>query len=71
MSRSVAEMQDGTQLDDDPKSEAGKRPAPCRKPRRLRVDTRPVTAHDFAYIVEPLTAVCTAAIETGNPVIWC
>ena len=23
------------------------------------------------YIVEPLTELCEAAIETGNPIRWC
>ncbi|MEV2275489.1 hypothetical protein AB0I72_07870 [Nocardiopsis sp. NPDC049922] len=40
-------------------------------PRRLRVDTVRRTPQEFAHIVQPLTAVCEASVETGNPVIWC
>ncbi|GAA2605281.1 hypothetical protein SMC26_11100 [Actinomadura fulvescens] len=42
-----------------------------RYPRRLQVVSAPVTAADFAYILEPLEAVFRASIETGNPVQWC
>ena len=50
----------GVDLDDD-----------RRFPRSLEVVTRPVTAEDYDYILEPLTTVCQAAVETGNPVVWC
>ncbi|WP_239127012.1 tyrosine-type recombinase/integrase [Asanoa siamensis] len=43
--RATAEMEDGTQLDDDPKSEAGKRPITL--PRALRVD---IEAHLHNYV---------------------
>ncbi|WP_433657847.1 hypothetical protein ACQPW1_39160 [Nocardia sp. CA-128927] len=40
-------------------------------PHRMRVDTRPVGADRFDYIIEPLTKVLQAAVDTGNPVVWC
>ncbi len=44
---------------------------PARYPRHLRVAARPQKARDFAAIVQALDEVLHAAIETGNPVIWC
>jgi hypothetical protein len=44
---------------------------PARYPRHLRVAAKPQTARDFAAIVQALDEVLHAAIETGNPVIWC
>lgn len=43
MRRATAEMEDGTQIDDDPKSEAGKRPISL--PRGLRADIELHLAH--------------------------
>jgi hypothetical protein len=40
-------------------------------PERLEVVTRPVNAPDLAFVVGPLSTVCRAAVETGNPVVWC
>lgn len=40
-------------------------------PRRLRVQNSPVTPDQFAYILNPLTRVLQASVETGNPVVWC
>lgn len=44
---------------------------PARYARHLRVAAKPQTARDFAAIVQALDEVLHAAIETGNPVIWC
>jgi hypothetical protein len=41
-----------------------------RYPTELRVVTESVTAASFAYILEPLTTVFSAAVEIGNPVMW-
>lgn len=40
-------------------------------PCALRIEERQQTPADFAYILEPLTRIFQAAIETGNPVRWC
>jgi hypothetical protein len=40
-------------------------------PCALRVEERQQTPDDFAYILEPLTRIFQAAIETDNPVHWC
>lgn len=40
-------------------------------PQVMHVEPRPVESNHFLYIVEPLTAVCKAAIATGNPIVWC
>jgi hypothetical protein len=37
----------------------------------LRVQTTTQTPADFGYILEPLRRLCTAAVATGNPVMWC
>ena len=50
---------------------SGADPSPARYLRHLRVATRPRTARDFTAIVQALDEVLRAAIETGNPVIWC
>lgn len=42
-----------------------------RFPENLHVELRAVTPGDFDYIVERLTELCEAAIETGNPIRWC
>lgn len=39
-------------------------------PRRLRVETVLTDTAEFGYILEPLTTVFRASIETGNPVHW-
>jgi len=39
-------------------------------PQRVHVEARGVNAQYFAYIIEPLTYILRAAIETGNPVRW-
>lgn len=36
----------------------------------LHVERRLSTAADYAHIVEALTTLCAAAIETGTPVTW-
>lgn len=41
-----------------------------RYPRRLRVDSVPVSGADFHGIVERLTVVLLEAEATGNPVVW-
>ncbi|MFC4912167.1 hypothetical protein [Actinomadura gamaensis] len=40
-------------------------------PARLTVVERPLGGSYFDYAVEPLRRVCEAAVETGNPVVWC
>ncbi len=40
-------------------------------PRYVHVAERRVDARDFAYILEPLTRIFQASVETGNPVRWC
>lgn len=40
-------------------------------PRRLRVETVLTDTAEFASILEPLTTVFRASIETGSPVRWC
>ena len=40
-------------------------------PRELHVEIRKVRPVYFAYILESLTKVFRAAVETGNPVRWC
>lgn len=40
-------------------------------PQAMHVEARSVASDHFAYIIEPLLAVCKAAIETGNPIVWC
>jgi hypothetical protein len=44
----------------------------CRfdHPREIHVETRSVLSTDFAYILDPLTRICQASVETGNPVRW-
>jgi outer membrane protein assembly factor BamB len=39
-------------------------------PRRMGVVTRTETPADYAYVVEPLTAVFSASVATGNDVVW-
>jgi hypothetical protein len=39
-------------------------------PDRLAVRSRPRSAADFAYIVDPLRRLCEASVATGNPVMW-
>jgi hypothetical protein len=41
-----------------------------RVPESFRVESRPRTAADFVYILEPLRELCRASVETGNPVVW-
>jgi hypothetical protein len=36
----------------------------------LAVRSRPRTAEDFDYIVQPLRRLCEASVLTGNPVMW-
>jgi hypothetical protein len=55
----------------DPITRPDADPDPARYPRHLRVAAEPFTAGDFAAIVQALEEVLHAAIETGNPVIWC
>lgn len=40
-------------------------------PTLLHIETRKIGASEFAYILEPLTRIFLAAVETGNPVRWC
>ncbi|MEV6555842.1 hypothetical protein AB0M22_09010 [Nocardia sp. NPDC051756] len=40
-------------------------------PRRLRVQNTPVTPDRFDYILNPLTRVLQASVDTDNPVVWC
>lgn len=37
---------------------------------RLHVERRPSTAADYAHIVDALTTLCAASIETGTPITW-
>jgi hypothetical protein len=39
-------------------------------PASMHVETMSRTPGDYAYILEPLEAVFTAAVATGNPVRW-
>jgi len=39
-------------------------------PRRVHVEDRAVDVQYFSYILEPLTYIFKAAVETGNPVRW-
>ncbi|NUS43764.1 MAG: hypothetical protein HOQ24_08775 [Mycobacteriaceae bacterium] len=39
--------------------------------RRLRVETVPVDADEYDYALDGLAAVCHAAVQTRNHVIWC
>ncbi|PRY00523.1 hypothetical protein [Allonocardiopsis opalescens] len=48
----------------------GARGAPDDHPRRLRVETKPATAADFAYATGPLAELFAASVRTGNPVVW-
>jgi len=41
------------------------------KPKLLHVEQRRLGDAYYDYIVEPLTTVFQAAVETGNPVRWC
>lgn len=41
-----------------------------RAPQFLHIEKRKATASDYDYILEPLTTVFQAAVETGNPVNW-
>jgi hypothetical protein len=41
-----------------------------RYPRFMHVETRMVTADEFAYVLQSLTELFEAAIATGNPVRW-
>jgi len=38
--------------------------------QHFHVDLRPPAESRFAYIIDPLTRVLQAAVETGNPVRW-
>ncbi|MGB1285455.1 MAG: hypothetical protein ACPG7F_02885 [Aggregatilineales bacterium] len=40
-------------------------------PRLIHMEHRSVDASDYNYVVSALERVCQAAIETGNPVVWC
>ncbi|MEV4255146.1 hypothetical protein AB0J52_18490 [Spirillospora sp. NPDC049652] len=40
-------------------------------PTRLHVVERPLGGAYFDSVLEPLRKVCEAAVETGNPVVWC
>lgn len=44
----------------------------CRSsyPTAVHFEMRDRTSADFNYIVEPLRILCSAAIETGNPIRW-
>lgn len=39
-------------------------------PQRVHVEERGIDAQYFTYILEPLTYIMKAAVETGNPVRW-
>ena len=39
-------------------------------PQRIHVEERGVDVQYFTYILEPLTYILKAAVETGNPVRW-
>jgi hypothetical protein len=39
--------------------------------RVMHVETRQPSEGKFEYILRPLEIVCRAAVETGNPVVWC
>jgi hypothetical protein len=39
-------------------------------PQRIHVEERSVDVQYFTYILEPLTYILNAAVETGNPVRW-
>jgi hypothetical protein len=39
-------------------------------PHRIHVEERGVDVQYFTYILEPLTYILKAAVETGNPVRW-
>jgi hypothetical protein len=40
-------------------------------PTTVHVEMRNLRPADFAYIVDPLTRIFRASVETGNPVRWC
>jgi hypothetical protein len=40
-------------------------------PQVMHVEARAVEANHFLYIVEPLIAMCKAAIAMDNPIVWC
>ncbi|HEY7418609.1 MAG TPA: hypothetical protein VH593_25755 [Ktedonobacteraceae bacterium] len=42
-----------------------------QEPCTLRVGVSEATAESYKYILEPLTCIFQAALETGNPVCWC
>jgi hypothetical protein len=42
-----------------------------QEPCTFQIEEREETAEDYQYILEPLTRIFQAAIETGNPVCWC
>ena len=37
----------------------------------FHVENRPVSPAFYSKIVDALVAMCRAAIETGNPIVWC
>jgi hypothetical protein len=39
-------------------------------PRRMHVEQRGIDVDYFSYILEPLTLILRASVETGNPVRW-
>lgn len=40
-------------------------------PRYLHVEERPLSTEHFSHILDALTEVCRASVETGNAVLWC
>jgi hypothetical protein len=40
-------------------------------PRYMHLEERKLDASDYSYILDPLTRIFQAAVETGNPVRWC
>lgn len=40
-------------------------------PRYMHIEQRRLDASNFSYIINPLTEIFQAALETGNPVRWC
>ncbi|UXI66765.1 hypothetical protein [Tahibacter amnicola] len=42
-----------------------------RTPRYVHLERRPQSAAEFTYFTDDLKRLCSAAIETGNPIQWC
>lgn len=43
----------------------------AQEPCTFRIGKSEMTAEGYRYILEPLTCIFQAAVETGNPVCWC